>query len=206
MKRLSILALSFLLILFCGCGNSAIAEATKTPVKQSAALSNEAKTITDMFAKHGTYDGDDDCFRFTSSDSQYDIFTIYTFAYQPSTKLFYCSYAAFEYGTSSTVSDAGSVYFSWGDMKNAYFEGRHILYDVGVKNVLDSMEFKYAVSNFSADMKLGDYTYEITKNTFSGLSNNQLDIYAVTGMDCLIKGVNYAQGIISTYESDISIW
>ena len=218
MKKVLIIFLLVLLVCISGCdADSANAETTAaesvtttveidtTEETTSDIVNQEKAKMVEMFAKYGTY-YDDGVFRFSSSNNQYGTFTIYTFAYSPSTDIFSCSYAVYTYQSTSTPASGGSVNFRWGDMDNAYFSGYYAIYDAEVNNLLDNLEFIYTVNDFKQNMQLGDYRYEIIDNTFSGLSTSEINIHAVTCFDYILQGANYAQSVISIYNSGISIW
>jgi hypothetical protein len=147
--------------------------------------------LADMFVKYGEYE--DGYFRFTDFDNMDVMSFMYVFSYNPSSKTFYCSCGAYNYASSSyRVEDYGAYYFS---LTDEFFFGDHRLVNDYTDETISFIEFNYNVSHTDSN----DYTYVVTKNTYSQLNKNSKDEYAQTCFECIQQAIIYAKSIITTY-------
>ena len=87
--------------------------------------------------------------------------------------------------------------FSLGDLANGYYSGDHRLTDLSGSTVYATIAFEYSVANST--------TYKVTTNTYSQLSQTDINEYATTCLQCLEQGLSYAQTIVSAYTNNITI-
>lgn len=213
MKRVVVLFLSCLFVLFCGCnrkGATAESVVTRTNVvtevdslQETTAtdVNREKQKIVEMFMKYGTYYSDG-VYRFNNQTVKDDVVFGYTFSYSPESDSFVCScmVTTFARSLSSVLSDYGSVVFYWGNLENGYFSGDHRLEDESSKKVLATIEFEYSATNLNANV------YKIKNNTYSQLSQSEIKEYANTSFECMKQGLQYANSIISAYTDNITLW
>lgn len=203
MKKAVILLLSCLLICFNGC-DIVRADAANTKERSTSATTeatsntdhSEEDAIIDMFIQYGTY-YNDGWYRFNKNSVQGDVVFGYTFSYNPSNGLFVCSTMVTTNvpSLSYVMSDYGAVVFQWGDLENGYFTGNHSLEDIAGTNVFAEIGFEYSSAT----------TYKITTNTYSQLSQADIQEYAGTCYQCMEQGLIYANTIISAYTDNITL-
>jgi len=175
-------------------------EAPTEETTESATNADRAEeaAIIDMFMKYGTY-YDDGWYRFHKSTTQGDVAFGYTFAFDPINRTFVCStmVSTFVPSAGTCLEDYGVVVFRWGDLANGYYSGDHRLTDLSGSTVYATIAFEYSVANST--------THKVTTNTYSQLSQTDINEYATTCLQCLEQGLSYAQTIVSAYTNNITI-
>ena len=89
---------------------------------------------------------------------------LYSFSYSPTSNLYNCAVLVTT-NAYYPMYDYGSVTFSWGDIKNAFFYGYHELSNTAI------IEFSFSNIKLNSNVSLNNsYSYQVTQNSFSNLN------------------------------------
>ena len=212
MKRVAGLFLACLFVLFCGCdSNGANAgKATQTNVaseKETATteINREKKKIVEMFMEYGTYQ-EDGSYQFKRSYNNGDEIHLYLFTYYPQKDMFNVYRSVSTYVSALYTVDTGEVYFTWENKETPIFWAQHYIYHEQTLDTLSAIKFEFSVDRINSDMSFGNYTYKITENSFSNMSESKIANYAKQCAGYTKDAMVFAQSIVSAHTDDITLW
>lgn len=195
MKKVFALLVNVIMIICSvGCGGGAL------NYDSYADYMSKEVAVKNIFLSYGTYG--DDRYYFRKYDTLSPLSFSYSFVYKPSIDRFNCSVlVSSRYGTYN-IFDYGSVTFAWGNIQNGLYYGYHEIENAAILE----LEFNNLV--FNPDISLGaHYSYIVTKNTYAYLTQKaEIDEYASIMHDCIERALGYAQSIIYSYTSNITLW
>ncbi|MBR6687598.1 MAG: hypothetical protein IKL77_02460 [Clostridia bacterium] len=193
MKKTFAIIIALISILSCVVWNSAC----KDDIIPENILNEELQVIS-MFMDHGTYR--DGTYTFTKYNNTGNCSFLYSFSYSPTYNLFSCSLLSTT-KSSPNLYDYGSVTFSWGNIDSAVFYGYHELENISI------IEFSFSDIKLNSNVSLNnDYSYRITKNTFKNLTKKEdIDDYASTIFESMDIAIGYAQTVLYSYTSNITL-
>ena len=213
MKRIVVLFLACLFLLFCGCdskGANAEGAVTRTNVlteKETTAtgVNREKQKVVEMFMEYGTYQ-EKGSYQFKKSYNKGDECHLYLFTYYPDGDMFSVYRSVSTYASALYTVDTGEVYFTWETKGTPVFWAQHYIYHEQSSDILSAIKFEFSVDRINSDMTFDNYTYKVTENSYAHVNESQMAKYAEKCADYTMEAMVYAQSIVSAYTEGITLW